>query len=53
MLSGPAAANNKHHIGFKTDRVPNQTFKSGGPIRATGAALENMDKTDIIHSSGA
>lgn len=51
-MHGSSASNNKY-IGFKTDRVPNQTFKSGGPIRATGAALENMDKTDIIHSSGA
>ena len=46
-----SGAQNKHQIGFKSDRAPNQTFKSGGPIRATGAALENMDKSDIINSS--
>lgn len=53
QLSGPSSSsNNKHHIGFKTDRVPNQTFKSGGPIRATGAALENMGQIDVLHSQG-
>lgn len=53
QLHGSSASSNKHHIGFKSDRVPNQTFKSGGPIRATGAALENMDKIDFNNSSSA
>jgi len=50
---GTHSASNKHHIGFKVDRGANQAFKSGGPIRATGAALENMDKADMIHASSA
>ena len=53
QVHGSSASSNKHHIGFKTDRVPNQTFKSGGPIRATGAALENMEKMDILDVGGA
>ena len=46
-----SSAQSKHQIGFgKSERISNQTFKSGGPIRATGAILESMDKS--IHTSG-
>lgn len=42
----------KHQIGFKLKQPSHEKggFKAGGPIRATGAAIEKMD--NLIQTSG-
>lgn len=46
---GVPTIQSRHHIGFK-DRQ-NQSFKANGPIRATGAIYERMDRDNNSFNS--